>query len=347
MISVSASVAELLRASLSILRYLVNLMTAISIGNSIVNSSLDDRFVSGKSQWRSFDVLAVRDWPRYHPARLPKPIFLNVASHPMKQNPVKRKLKAGEPTFGTWLSLSSVFAARFLARVGFDWLTVDLEHSPTNWETAAHIFGAVADAGGVPLARVPRGDHDHIKRVLDSGAMGIVAPMVNSLEEARAIVAAAKYPPIGNRSVGGSLHALNYGATAGEYLARANNEVLVILQTEHPIAVDRADEMYAIPGVDAIFVGPNDLAANLRRPDGTEAPSDEFESTLQRILAVGKKTGTPVGLHTQSPQEALSRAAEGWQFLAIGSELRLMLSAAQDVVSKVRPKADAGDVARY
>ena len=104
----------------------------------------------------------------------------------MKQNPVKRKLSAGEPSFGTWLSLNSVFAVRFMARIGFDWLTVDLEHSPTNWETAASMFGAIADAGCVPLARVPRGDHDHIKRVLDSGAMGIVAPMVNTVEEARA-----------------------------------------------------------------------------------------------------------------------------------------------------------------
>ena len=148
----------------------------------------------------------------------------------MKQNPVKRKLAAGEPSFGTWLSLNSVFAVRFMARIGFDWLTVDLEHSPTNWETAASMFGAIADAGCVPLARVPRGDHDHIKRVLDSGAMGIVAPMVNTVEEARSIVAATKYPPVGNRSVGGSLHALNFAATAGDYYAKANDEILVILE---------------------------------------------------------------------------------------------------------------------
>lgn len=265
----------------------------------------------------------------------------------MKQNPVKRKLVAGEPSFGTWLSLNSVFAVRFMARVGFDWLTVDLEHSPTNWETAASMFGAIADAGCVPLARVPRGDHDHIKRVLDSGAMGIVAPMVNTVEEARVIVAATKYPPVGNRSVGGSLHALNFAATAGDYYAKANDEILVILQTESPAGVEQAEQIYSLPGVDAIFVGPNDLAANMRKPDGREASKDEFEATMQRILAVGKKVKTPVGLHTQSPEDALRRAAEGWQFIAIGSELRMMMSSAQDIVKMLRPQGEAKDVARY
>ena len=265
----------------------------------------------------------------------------------MKQNPVKRKLAAGEPSFGTWLSLSSTYAARFMARVGFDWLTVDLEHSPTNWETAADMFAAIADAGCVPLARVPRGDHDHIKRVLDAGAMGIVAPMVNSVEEARSIVAATKYPPMGNRSLGGSLHALNFAATAGEYYAKANDEILAILQTESPIGVERAEEIYSIPGVDAIFVGPNDLAANMRKPDGREASKEEFEATMQCILAAGKKVRTPVGLHVQTAEDALRRAAEGWQFIAIGSELRMMMGAAQELVKKIRPQGEAKDVARY
>ena len=265
----------------------------------------------------------------------------------MKQNPVKRKLAAGEPSFGTWLSLDSVFAVRFMARVGFDWLTVDLEHSPTNWETAASMFGAIADAGCVPLARVPRGDHDHIKRVLDSGAMGIVAPMVNTVEEARSIVAATKYPPVGNRSVGGSLHALNFAATAGDYYAKSNDEILVILQTESPAGVEAAEEIYSLPGVDAIFVGPNDLAANMRKPDGREASKDEFDSTMQRILTVGKKVKTPVGLHVQSPEDALRRAGDGWQFIAIGSELRMMMSSAQEIVKKLRPLGEAKDMARY
>src|SRR6184192_4373904 len=156
----------------------------------------------------------------------------------MKPNSVKQALKAGKPSVGTWLSLGSITAARFMARAGFAWLTVDLEHSLVDWETATHIFASVADAGCIALARVPANRHDHIKRVLDNGAHGVVVPMVNSREEALAAVAAMKYPPIGTRSVGGSVHALNFGGTANEYYARANEELLVVLQCEHIQAVE-------------------------------------------------------------------------------------------------------------
>src|SRR5271167_2562902 len=125
----------------------------------------------------------------------------------MRPNSVKRLLKAGQPAVGTWLSLGSITAARFMARAGFSWLTTDIEHSLVDWETATHIFASIADAGCTALARVPANRHDHIKRVLDNGAMGVVVPMVNSRAEALAAVAACKYPPIGDRSVGGGVHA--------------------------------------------------------------------------------------------------------------------------------------------
>src|SRR5205807_7230325 len=126
----------------------------------------------------------------------------------MRANPVKRALKTGEASVGTWLSLGSITAARFMARAGFAWLTVDIEHSLVDWETATHMFASIADAGCTALARVPANRHDHIKRVLDNGAQGVVVPMVNSRDEAEAAVAACLYPPVGNRSVGGSVHAL-------------------------------------------------------------------------------------------------------------------------------------------
>src|SRR5271165_4227069 len=139
----------------------------------------------------------------------------------MRPNPVKQTLKAGRPSVGTWLSLGSITAARFLARAGFAWLTVDIEHSLVDWETATHMFASIADAGCIALARVPGNRPDHIKRVLDNGAQGIVVPMVNSRQEAEDAVAAALYPPTGNRSVGGAVHALNFKASAADYYARA------------------------------------------------------------------------------------------------------------------------------
>ena len=264
----------------------------------------------------------------------------------MKKNPVKAALKAGRPQVGTWLSFGNVFAARLMARVGFPWLTVDLEHSPIDWSDAALLFGAIADAGCVPLARVPRGDHDHIKRVLDAGAFGIVVPMVNTVEEAKLAIAAAKYPPQGNRSVGGGLHSLNFDATAGDYYKRANDEILVILQTESPEGVENAEAIYGLPGCDAIFVGPNDLTAQMRGPDGLDPSPEELEAMLQRVLAAGKKVGTPVGLHVQSVEAVQQRTAEGWQFIAIGSELRMMTVEAQRIAAGLNLKR-GGDLARY
>src|SRR6266536_17428 len=168
----------------------------------------------------------------------------------MKPNPVKRALKAGEPAIGTWLSLGSITASRFMARAGFAWLTVDLEHTLVDWETATHMCASIADAGCIALARVPSNRHDHIKRVLDNGAHGVVVPMVNTREEAEAAVSACLYPPAGTRSVGGAAHALNFGATPADYYARANDELLVVLQCEHIQAVRTFDEVYSVPGID-------------------------------------------------------------------------------------------------
>lgn len=265
----------------------------------------------------------------------------------MKKNPVKAALREGKAQVGTWLSLGDLTATRMLARVGFPWLTVDMEHSPIDWSQAATLFAAIADAGCVPLARVPEGRHDYIKRVLDAGAHGIVVPMVETVEQARIAIAAAKYPPTGNRSLGGAVHALNFGASAGDYYRQANDEILVVLQTESPRGVENADEIYSLPGLDAIFVGPNDLRAQMRSPDGQDPSAEEFEAMLQRILAAGKTAGTPVGIHLQTVEDVQMRTAEGWQFIALGSDLRMMVSQAQQFLKGLNPAGGAGDLARY
>jgi 4-hydroxy-2-oxoheptanedioate aldolase len=240
-----------------------------------------------------------------------------------------------------------LYATRVLARMGFDWLTLDIEHSPIDWSQAAAIFACIADAGGVPLARVPKGNHDYIKRVLDAGAWGIVVPMVDTLDQAQIAVRAAKYPPQGNRSLGGGMHAMNFATSSSDYYRRANDEVLVVLQTESPTGVANAEAIYALSGVDAVFVGPVDLRANMRRTDGGEATDAEFEAMLARVIAAGKKTGTPTGMHTMDANAALARAAQGMQFLAVGSELRFMTQKAQEILRAVRPEASDRELARY
>ncbi len=265
----------------------------------------------------------------------------------MRSNPVKDKLRRGEPTFGTWLSLGDLYAIRVLARLGFDWLTLDIEHSPIDWSQAAAIFAVIADAGCVPLARVPEGSHHYIKRVLDAGAWGIVVPMVDTVEQAQAAIAAAKYPPEGNRSVGGGMHAMNFDASAGEYYRQANEQILVVLQTESPRGIANAEAIYRLPGVDAIFIGPNDLRFQMRKADGTFPTDEEHEQMVQRVIQIGKQVGVPTGIHAMDAPSALERARQGMQFLAIGSDLRMMTTAAVQILQQVRPERVGRDVARY
>ena len=264
----------------------------------------------------------------------------------MKSNPIQALLKAGKPAVGTWLSLGNIPAARFLARTGFDWLTVDIEHSLVGIETAVHMWGAIADAGCVPLARVPSNRHDHIKRVLDNGGFGIIVPMVTTRQEAEDAVSACLYPPAGTRSVGGSVHALNFGATPPEYYAKANDEVLIVLQCEHIDAVRNFDHVYSVPGVDAVFVGPNDLAASMRTPDGKPPSPEAFQQALKDILAGCKRLGVAPGIHTFSAEEAKQRIAEGWQFIAVNSELKFMMDAAKQTLD-VLGTSRGEDLAKY
>ena len=264
----------------------------------------------------------------------------------MKTNRVKSALRAGEVQIGTWLSLASPIAARFMARTGFHWLTLDMEHSPVDWSTAATNFGAVADAGGVPLARVPINSYENVKRALDAGAYGIIFPMCCTAEEAERAVEACRYPPQGRRSVGGGLHALNFDCMAGEYYRRANDEILVMVQIEHVQGVENCEAICRVEGVDGIFVGPNDLLASMHKTPAMETDDPQFVEALRHIRTTATQCGIAPGIHVATAEAAHRRQAEGWRFMAISSELGFMVQAAQAAVGDAIGTKTQG-VARY
>jgi 4-hydroxy-2-oxoheptanedioate aldolase len=183
---------------------------------------------------------------------------------------------------------------------------------------------------------VPEGSLYCIKRALDAGAWGIVVPMVDTPQQARLAIAAAKYPPLGTRSVGGGMHSLNFATTPAEYYDRANDEILVVLQTESPTGVANAEAIYSLPGCDAIFIGPADLESTMRSPDGRKPTAEEHEALIQRALAVAKRVGRSIGMHTTDPNDALRRAGQGMQFLAVSSDLRMMSAKADEFVRTLR-----------
>ena len=249
----------------------------------------------------------------------------------MKQNFVRHKLKRGEASLGTWLTLPDTVAARLMARTGFDWLTVELEHTPVNFETAANSFAIISASGKVPLARVPINSVENIKRVLDTGAFGIVVPMVKSREEAEAAVARPWRSP---------------RAFTATYYAKANEEILVVVMAEHVKAIEEADEILSVPGIDVVFIGPNDLHNSMGKPPTFDSEHKEYVDALKHILKTAKTYGIAPGIHVADAAAGQRRLADGFQFIAVASEAGFMLSKAQEVTSALGVKS-SGTVAKY
>lgn len=266
------------------------------------------------------------------------------------QNRAKARLKAGEAVVGTWLAIPSAVSARFISQLGFDFLTVDMEHQPIHIESASAMFAAIAANGVTPLARVPWNTPENVKRVLDCGAHGIVVPMVNTRAEAELAVAAAKYPPQGIRSVGGALHAMNFNTDPATYYAQANDEILVVVQAESPEGVANAEEIYSVPGVDAVFIGPNDLLSQMGKTPKMETDDPEFVAALDHILKTAIRFGVAAGIHTASHEACSRRLAQGYRFMALASDARFMVAGAQAELSRTAIPgrgADTREVLRY
>ena len=247
-------------------------------------------------------------------------------------NPVKQKLRAGKPAVGTWLSLCSAIAAETMGHIGWDWLVVDVQHSPIGHENMVRCFQAITLTDAVPMARVAWNDPIAIQRVLDAGAFGIVVPMVNSAEDAKRAVGATKYAPQGYRSSGGG----RLGLYVDDLFTWSNEELLVVVMIEHIKAVEAAKEILSVEGVDACFIGPGDLAASMGFHPREATQHPEHEEAIMRVLEAGKEVGTPVGKHCYSAEEIRQRIAQGFQFLAFNSDARFLNREAEREFAKIK-----------
>lgn len=258
----------------------------------------------------------------------------------MRQNHVKQQLKAGKPSIGTWLSFPSPQVVELMTGVGFDWLTVDWEHNAISTETLGLMLAAMRGTNSAPFVRLPEGNHQNIKRALDAGAWGIVAPMVNTVEEAVLIASAAKHPPIGNRSFGGGRYNASWNAGPGEYNAQISDEVCVILMIESPTGINNLDAMLDAAknhgGIDACFVGPNDMLGNMGETPSMWSTSKQFLEGMQHIRETCKAHGVASGIHCGDAAAVSDRIAEGWQWLALASEARFMVHEASIEAASVK-----------
>lgn len=247
----------------------------------------------------------------------------------MTPNHVKQRLRAGRPAFGTLLHLADPLAAEMMASVGFEWLLVDTEHGPIDLGTLATMFATITRYPVAPLVRVHALAEENVKRVLDAGAWGVLAPNVRTATEAEALVAACKYPPGGVRSLGAGRFALSFRTDPQTYFARANEEILVIVQIEHVDAVKNIDAILAVPGVDACYVGPNDWCASAGLAPSLEPPHREFEEAMQTVLAAARRHGVAAGIHCQAAETVNRRIAEGWTLVGMVNDHRFLMAGAR------------------
>jgi len=231
------------------------------------------------------------------------------------KNPVKEKLKNKEVTLGSWIMIGHTDVAEIMAQAGFDWIAVDIEHSPINFETVQAIFQAMKGTNCQPFVRLSDNDPVVIKRVMDRGATGIIVPMVNSREDAENAVKAVKYPPKGNRGVGLG-RASGYGANFEDYFKTINDQVVVIVMIEHIDAVNNIDSILSVPGIDGLFIGPYDLSGSMGIAGQLEHP--DVIKARDRVIKSAHKHNIALGIHVvhPNPEEVRKRIEEGYTFIA-------------------------------
>lgn len=248
---------------------------------------------------------------------------------------LKQKLNSNALTIGSWITLGSSAIAEIMANAGFDWLTVDMEHSVISLGEAQDIIRVIDLAGCVPLVRVGENDPTVIKRVMDAGAHGVIVPMVNTADDAVRAVAAVKYPPEGARGVG-LARAQGYGLEFDKYNKWVNKESVVVVQIEHFKAVDNIEEILSVKGVDAVIIGPYDLSASIGRPGEFDDP--KVVLLVKRALEAAKAMKKPIGFHVIQPDagELNARIRQGCKFLAFSLDTLFLGKTCRDLLGAVK-----------
>lgn len=249
---------------------------------------------------------------------------------------IKERWRNGEVTLGAWLMVPSPLSAEIISRSGFDWVLVDMQHGCMDFETAVDMIRAIDLSGAVPMVRVPWNEPGIIGRMLDAGAMAIVAPMIDSAEDARRLVQACRYPPAGRRSLG----PVRVGARDGMgYVATANERVCVIPMIETAAALEAVEEIAAVEGVDALFVGPFDLSLALGLPPGDNDGKPPFDAAIGRVNAAARAGGIATAVLSTQALAPL-RASQGFRMISVITDSQALAMAAVQGLAAARAEIE-------
>ncbi|SLN51300.1 HpcH/HpaI aldolase family protein [Pseudooctadecabacter jejudonensis] len=256
----------------------------------------------------------------------------------MRANTIRKRLADGKTVINGWLSIGSGYSAEGIGHSGAHAVTVDLQHGMLDFSMALHMLQAISATPAMPLVRVPSLDPPKIMQLLDAGAYGVICPMISSPEETREFVAACRYPPQGNRSFGPS-RGLLYGG--GDYVAKANETVMAIPMIETAEAVERIDEILDVPGIDMVYIGPNDLAFEL--DGGVSVPRTKSEAALDAVLKAATKRGIPCGIFCSGAEEANKRIAQGFCLVTPGNDFAHLTRSMKEAVAQLVAEDERGD----
>lgn len=240
----------------------------------------------------------------------------------MRENRLKQLWAEDKAALGGWMVLPSNISAEYMARAGFDWLCVDMQHGSIDYQVALGMLQAISTTDTVPIVRVPWNEPGIIMKTLDAGAYGVIVPMVNSRAEAEAAIGACRYAPDGYRSYGPGRVVLYAGP---DYFPNANRTVLCICMIETREAVENCEEIISTPGLDAIYIGPSDLSVSLGLPPSSDQTDAVFTGALDKVLAACKKYGVIAGAHCGTTDVAKKRIAQGFRFVQVADDAGALL----------------------
>lgn len=247
-------------------------------------------------------------------------------------NRLKRDLAAGKVCIGATITISSSIVAEIMSRVGLDWLWFEAEHTTLDFDNVLTMLQAANGSEVSTVIRVPYNDKTMIKRALDTGADGLIIPLVNSREEAEYAVKAMKYPPWGERGAG-LARAQGYGLSMGEYLETANEETMTILMIEHIDAVNKIEEILSVKGVDSVMVGALDLSGSMGMLGQTGAPV--VEEAVQKVLAASKKANVSCGIVAVGAEQANLRIEQGFTNIILGIDVLYLHGSVQAALGQI------------
>ncbi len=251
---------------------------------------------------------------------------------PAPHNPFKQALKDGKTVFGCWLGLADTFSAEVMGTAGFDWLLIDGEHAPNDLRSILAQLQVLEASHSHAVVRVPIGETYLIKQVLDAGAQTVLVPMVDSADQARQLVRDVNYPPQGMRGVGYALTRAARFSQTSDYGTTANDQICLLVQVESVKGLENLDEILTVDGIDGVFIGPADLAADMGQMGNAQHPDvqDAIMGALSKIAASGKSAGI------LSTQDEMTHAAikAGARFVAVGADILILSHTAQALARK-------------